>query len=62
MLQILIKALIALLLFYALWIFTGGVERGEQRRAAGTDSIFIGVQGTALDSENASTSNSLFEN
>jgi len=51
MLEILIKGLLAFFVFYFLWILTGGIERGEQRRAAGTDSIFIGVEGTALESE-----------
>ena len=33
------------IIFYMLWLSSGGVERGEARRALGEDSLFVGVKG-----------------
>lgn len=33
------------IIVYALWRSTGGVERGESRRAAGEDGLFVEVTG-----------------
>jgi len=32
-------------IFYMLWLSSGGVERGEARRALGEESLFVEVQG-----------------
>lgn len=34
-----------ILIIYSLWRATGGVERGEQRRAAGEEGLFLRVGG-----------------
>lgn len=41
----LVGPLIIFLLFYWLWYATGGVERGEARRAAGDSSATVEVVG-----------------
>jgi|GEM_PF-6670248 len=33
------------MMIYGLWYSTGGVERGEARRASGQDGLFIQVRG-----------------
>ncbi len=53
MLEFIIKAVLLFFFIYAVWFFTGGVERGQEREAAGLNSLFIGVEGTALDSTEA---------
>ena len=39
-------------LVYMLWVSTGGIERGEDRRANGEDSLFVEVTGVPSAFEN----------
>ena len=55
MLEFILKALMLFFFVYFVWLFTGGVERGEERKAQQEDSLFIGVTGTALDNANPQT-------
>ncbi len=52
MLEFILKVLTLFFFVYFVWLFTGGAERGEERRALNEDSLFIGITGTALDSAN----------
>ena len=49
--QLLLKIVGVLVLVYIIWLATGGVERGEERRALDEDALFIELEGTALDEE-----------
>jgi len=55
MLEIVLKGIGIFLVFYFIWLITGGVERGEERERLGTNTLFIGVEGTALDNNSQST-------
>lgn len=48
MLELLFKIVGVFLLIYIIWVFTGGPERGLERERLGTNTLFIGVDGTPL--------------
>jgi len=48
MLELLFKIIGIFLLVYIIWLFTGGPERGAEREQLGTNTLFIGVDGTPL--------------
>ena len=51
--ELLFKIFAGFLLVYLIWLYTGGPERGQERRAADQTGLFIDLEGTALD--NATT-------
>ena len=53
--ELIFKVVAVFLIVYVLWIVTGGVERGDERRALDEDGLFIDLEGTALD-RNATSS------
>ncbi len=50
MLEFILKVVTIFFFVYFVWLFTGGAERGALREEAGTSSIFVGIEGTALNS------------
>lgn len=48
MLELILKVVGVVFLVYIIWFFTGGPQRGEERVANGTNTIFIGVDGTPI--------------
>ena len=59
MAEFILKAVAVFFFIYFAWLFTGGVERGEERKALQEDSLLIGVTGTALDSAGSDVFNAL---
>jgi len=58
--ELLFKIFAGFLLIYIIWVFTGGPERGAERRLDDQKSIFIDLEGTALDRA-SSTNESVFQ-
>lgn len=58
MVENILKGIGVVLLIYILWLATGGVERGEERRAMDEDGLFVEIRGTSLS---ATSTDGLFD-